>query len=120
MSVDKSKGLSGFCDYVLSAVPQKMDITAPIFCLVEAKRDDVDNGWAQCGAEMYAAKLYNDKEGKPRDIIYGCVTTGFLWCFLKLENHQLYIDPNYVALTLNEPHKAVAALQWVLEEGLKG
>jgi hypothetical protein len=119
LSVDKALGLTGFCDYVLSAIPFKAEITAPIFCLVEAKKDDVEKGTAQCGAEMYAAKLYNDMEGKPKKVIYGCVTTAFSWCFLKLEDHILYIDPNYIPLTFANPHPVLAVLQWVLDEGLK-
>ena len=119
LSVDKSRGLTGFCDFVLSSIPHKAEITAPIFCLVEAKKDNIEMGMAQCGAEMYAAKLYNDQEGKPKKIIFGCVTTAFLWCFLKLEDNILYIDPNYVPLTFNEPNAVLAVLQWVLDEGMK-
>ncbi|NJN33806.1 MAG: hypothetical protein HC817_05680 [Saprospiraceae bacterium] len=119
MSVDKSRGLTGFCDFLLSAIPRKAEITAPIFCLVEAKKDDVEKGTAQCGAEMYAAKLYNEQEGRPRKIIYGCVTTAFSWCFLKLEDNTLFIDPNYVPLTFTNPQPVLATLQWVLDEGLK-
>jgi hypothetical protein len=119
LSVDKALGLTGFCDFVLSATPHKAAITAPIFCLVEAKKDDIEKGTAQCGAEMYAAKLYNEQEGKSRTIIYGCVTTAFSWCFLKLENNILYIDPNYIPLTFTEPYRVLAALQWVVDESLK-
>jgi hypothetical protein len=120
LSVDKERGLTGFCDFILSAEPNKVEISAPIFCLVEAKKDDVEKGTAQCGAEMYAAKLYNEQEGKPRKVIYGCVTTAFSWCFLKLEDNTLYIDPNYIPLTFTEPHRILAALQWVLEKSLNG
>jgi hypothetical protein len=119
LSVDKSRGLTGFCDFILSSVPFKAEITAPIFCLVEAKKDDIEKGTAQCGAEMYASQLYNEKKGTPKKIIFGCVTTAFSWCFLKLEDHTLSIDPNYIPLTFTEPDKVLAVLQWVLEEGLK-
>ncbi len=119
LSVDKERGLTGFCDFILSAVPHKAAITAPIFCLVEAKRDDIEKGWAQCGAEMFAAKLYNQQEGKDRRVIYGCVTNAFTWCFLKLEDNTLFIDPNYVPLTFTNPQPVLATLQWVLDEGLK-
>lgn len=116
--VDSDKDLNGFCDFILSAEANRGEITAPIFCLVEAKNDNVEKGIAQCGAEMYAAKLYNEQEGKPREIIYGCVTTAFSWCFLKLENQNFYIDPDYIPLTFAEPHKVLAVLQWVLDESL--
>ena len=42
LSVDKSLGLTGFCDFVLSSEPFKAEITAPIFCLVEAKKDNIE------------------------------------------------------------------------------
>ncbi len=117
--VDIAKGLNGYCDFILSAVAERAEITAPVFCLVEAKNDNVEKGIVQCGAEMYAANLYNKQEGNPCEIIYGAVTTGFSWCFLKLENNILYIDPNYVPLTFAEPHRVLAVLQWILDESLK-
>jgi hypothetical protein len=116
--VDTKRDLNGYCDFILSAVAGRSEITAPIFCLVEAKNDNIDRGLAQCGAEMYAAKLFNEQKGKPREVIFGCVTTAFLWCFLKLENNTLFIDPNYIPLTFAEPHKVLSVLQWILDESL--
>ncbi len=116
--VDKKQGLTGFCDFILSAEPQKMEITAPIFCLVEAKKGEIEGGLAQCGAEMYAAQLYNAQEGLPTKVIYGCVTNAFSWCFLKLEDHILYIDPEYVSLNFTESQEVLAVLQWILNESL--
>jgi hypothetical protein len=117
--VDSKRGLNGYCDFILSAAAQKIEILDPVFFLVEAKNDNVEKGLAQCGAEMYAAMLFNAQRGNPKEVIFGCVTTGFLWCFLKLENNLLYIDPNYIPLTFAEPHKVLAVLQWVLDESLK-
>jgi len=117
--VDKLKKLTGYCDFMLSAETKKAEITAPIFCLIEAKDGEIDKGYAQCGAEMYAAQLYNERKGNPKKQIFGCVTNAFSWCFLKLENKNLYIDPNYVPLTFTEPHRVLAVLQWILDESLK-
>ena len=119
LTVDASRGLNGFCDFILAAVPQKIELIAPIFCLLEAKKDNIEKGLAQCGAEMYAALLFNEQKGSPKEVIYGCVTNAFSWCFLKLENNILYIDPNYVPLTFAEPHRVLAVLQWILDESLK-
>ncbi len=118
--VDKSKDLTGYCDFMLSAETKKAEISAPIFCLIEAKDGEIDKGYAQCGAEMYAAQIYNERKGKPRKAIYGCVTNAFSWCFLKLDKNNLYIDTNYVPLTFTKPHEVLAVLQWVLDESLKG
>ena len=118
-NVDSSKGLSGFCDYILSAKPKQLEIVAPVFCLVEAKNAEIKRGLAQCGAEMYAAKIFNEQANNPRKIIYGCVTNAFSWAFLKLENDLLTIDPNYVPLTFKQPNQVMTVLQWVLDESLK-
>jgi len=116
--VDAQKGLNGYCDFILSADARKAEITSPVFFLVEAKNDNLEKGFAQCGAEMYAASIFNAQKQHPRETIFGAVTTAFLWCFLKLENATLYIDTNYVPLTLKEPQAVLSVLQWCLEESL--
>jgi hypothetical protein len=116
--VDKSQGLTGYCDFILTTVPQKSRIVSPVFCLVEAKRDNIEKGYGQCGAEMYAAQIFNEREGTLHKIIYGCVTTGFSWCFLKLEGKNLFIDPNLIPLTFQNPHEVLAVLQWILDKSL--
>jgi hypothetical protein len=119
-NVDSKLGLNGFCDFILSLEATRVEISAPIFCLVEAKNAEIEKGLAQCGAEMYATMLFNEREGNPRKVIYGCVTNAFSWCFLKLEEKTLYIDPNYVPLTFAKPHEVLGVLQWILDESLKG
>ncbi len=114
-NVDAKQGLNGFCDYIISAEPHKYTIEAPIICLVEAKKGEIEDGFGQCGAEMYAAQLFNKLAGKDNKTIYGCVTNAFSWAFLKLKDKNLYIDPNYVPLTFTEPHRVLAVLQWILD-----
>ena len=41
---------------------------------------------------MLGARLYNQQDEKDITTIYGCVTTGDDWLFLKLENDIIYID----------------------------
>lgn len=116
-NVDNKLHLNGYCDFILSLVPNSPLIEAPIFCVIEAKKEDIDNkALAQCGAEMAAIQLFNQQHGKPRKVIYGCVTTAFLWCFLKLENQTLSIDTNYIPLTFAKPDAVLAALQWILNK----
>lgn len=117
--VDVKLQLNGYCDFILSAFPNSPIIKTPVFCLVEAKKADIEESFGQCGAEMYAAKLFNERHNNPQKVIYGCVTNAFSWAFLKLENNTLFIDPNYIPLTFTEPHKVLAALQWGLDECLK-
>jgi hypothetical protein len=52
---------------------------------------------------MYAASLFNDKEGEHLPIIYGAVTTGSTWKWLKYENNIAYIDlPEYYITNVNK------------------
>lgn len=114
--VDASKNLSGYCDFILSAKARQLEVTAPIFCLVEAKNAEIKRGLAQCGAEMRAAQIYNQQKGNSQKVVYGCVTNAFSWCFLKLTEDLLVIDSNYIPLTLTNPHQVLAVLQWILED----
>jgi hypothetical protein len=114
-NVDSDKDLNGYCDFILSLEAQKLEISAPIFCIVEAKDEKIEKGYAQCGAEMYAAQLFNERKGQPKKVIYGCVTNAFSWCFMKLENKNLYIDTNFVPLNFTAPQNVLAVLQWILD-----
>jgi hypothetical protein len=60
--------------------------------LVEAKKEDIIAGLGQCVAEMVAAQIFNEREGNEISIIYGTVTSGTNWKFLKLEGKVVEID----------------------------
>lgn len=92
-NVDKLQGLNGRCDYIISKRPRSPRIEAPIFSIVEAKNDNLDVGIPQCVAEMYAAWLFNKKRGEDVKTIYGAVTFGLAWQFLKLEDKLAQLDP---------------------------
>ena len=91
-NVDPSKGLNGFCDFLMSNSPEQLFISTPILAIVEAKNENLKAGLGQCIAEMVAAQLFNHQEGNEISIIYGAVTTGTVWQFLKLENNVVSID----------------------------
>ena len=67
-------------------------ISSPVVTLVEAKNDLIVNGIGQCVAEMVAAQIFNQKQDNYLSTIYGVVTTGTAWLFLKLEEKTVYID----------------------------
>ena len=103
LDVDKSRDLSGFCDYILSKSSEQFYLSAPVLAIVEAKNDQVTNGLGQCIAEMIAVRIFNDREGNPVKSIYGAVTTGSNWKFLKYENDAVYIDrPEYYIADVNK------------------
>jgi hypothetical protein len=91
-SVDPEKGLQGFCDFILSRTPEQLDVTAPVAVIVEAKNDNLKSGLGQCIAEMVAAQIFNDREGRPIEVIYGAVTSGTNWRFLRLQGQTIEID----------------------------
>jgi co-chaperonin GroES (HSP10) len=91
-SVEPEKGLQGFCDFILSRSAEQLDVTAPVMTIVEAKNDNLKSGLGQCIAEMVAAQIFNDREGKPIEVIYGAVTSGTNWRFLRLQGQTIEID----------------------------
>ncbi len=91
-NVDADASLTGVCDFVVSLSPRQFSLKAPIILLVEAKKDDLLVGLGQCVAEMVAAQRFNAEEENDIACIYGAVTSGIDWLFLKLEKKKLYID----------------------------
>jgi hypothetical protein len=94
--VEKSQGLSGFCDFLITRSPEFYYVQGPVLAVVEAKREDLVAGLGQCAAMMVAIQLFNEREGTPLPAVFGCVTSGSIWRFLKLEGKKLFIDrPEY-------------------------
>src|SRR5215813_1192264 len=91
-NVDEARGLTGYCDYILSRSKEQLTINAPVVMIVEAKNENLKGGLGQCIAEMIAAQLFNEREGNAIDTIYGAVTTGEIWKFLKLVGAVASID----------------------------
>jgi hypothetical protein len=101
--VDKSRGLTGFCDYIFSTETDAIEIKSPVFCIIEAKNRSIEEGYAQAGAEMVAARIFNEKKGKPTPVVYGCVTNAFEWSFLKLEGDTFWMDSERYYLERDSP-----------------
>jgi len=89
---DPASGLTGECDFVLTLTPPLPIMQAPVVCIVEAQKNDVDIGLGQCAAQMVGAQHVNARESTGISRIFGCVTTGETWQFLKLEHEALLID----------------------------
>ena len=91
-NVDADEGLTGVCDFLVSLSPQRFDLEAPVIALVEAKNADVKLGVGQCAAEMVAAQRFNAEAGNDIRCVYGAITSGTEWLFLKLEGQTLSVD----------------------------
>ncbi|AOX01356.1 hypothetical protein BJP34_19640 [Moorena producens PAL-8-15-08-1] len=92
LNVDKGTGLNGYCDYILTASKEMYEIRTPVVTLVEAKNENIKGGLGQCIAEMVAAQRFNQEQDHDIDAIYGAVTTGTNWKFIKLVNQLVFID----------------------------
>ena len=91
-TVDSEKGLNGICDFLISYSSEQLFVRAPVIALVEAKNENLKSGFAQCMAEMLAAQLFNQREGNDIPIVYGVVTIGTLWRFLRLTDQTIELD----------------------------
>jgi hypothetical protein len=91
-NVDREKGLTGFCDFIISNSPEQLYLDSPVITIAEAKNENIISGLGQCIAEMYASQIYNEKEGYNLPSVYGAVTTGDEWKFIKLIKDMAYID----------------------------
>lgn len=91
-NVDPGKGLNGVCDFMISAAPTQILLTAPIIQIVAAKNENIKNGIPQCVAERCAAQIFNERKNILLPMIYGIVTTGSSWKFMQLEGNKVIID----------------------------
>ncbi len=94
MDASKEQSLTGECDFIFVKDPDTFNVESLIFCLVEAERHDLIGGMGQCTAQMVGARMLNEQDNVDFPMIYGCVTTGSDWQFLKLENQLVTIERN--------------------------
>ncbi|MCI5113421.1 MAG: hypothetical protein D3921_04335 [Candidatus Electrothrix sp. AW1] len=108
-NVDPEKGLVGEPDYLIAPATEYGGMELPPLCIIEAKKQDWDGGWAQALAEMVAASLQG------ADICYSAVTTGKIWQFGKMESSIFSKDPNQISAT-RELQLVFDTLNWVFSE----
>ena len=108
LDVDLLRRLSGECDFLLSLSDPLPRLRAPLLAVLEAKRNDIESGLGQCAAQMVAAQLFNERAGGTARAVFGCVTTGEDWQFLRLEGQELVIDPS--RRYINQVGSVLAAL----------
>ncbi len=99
---DPAAKLTGYCDFILSRAPQQPQILTPVMVIFEANRENIDEGIGQCIAGMVRAQRFNQRNQTPTDPIYGCVTTGNVWKFLRLSGKILSFDFRDFYLTQQE------------------
>jgi len=113
-TVEAEQGLSGVCDYLLSRSAEQLTIEAPVVAVVEAKNENMKAGIGQCLAELVAVRLFNQRKGLELSAVYGAVTTGNNWKFLRLAGDTANVD-------LTEYHiKEVGRIVGILAAMLQG
>ncbi len=110
--VDLEKGLNDYCDFIISRSKEQLLINAPVIIIIEAKNENIKNGLGQCARAMLAAQIFNQQQNNDIQTIYGAVTTGDIWKFIKLEDSNLFIDLN------NYYIKEVANILGILNQGV--
>ncbi len=107
-NVDEARGLVGYCDFLFSLSPLHREIQAPVISVVEAKKENINSGIPQCFAELVGAQIFNSAEGHLVETLYGIVTTGEIWKFLRLQGTAAIIDTD--DYFLNQPEKIVGII----------
>jgi hypothetical protein len=92
LDVDESLGLKGECDFMFSFSRIQDFVVSPIFCITEAKKQDLEQGTIQASAQLIGAKKLNEIENNKVETLYGCSTTGIEWRFLKYHHQEIIID----------------------------
>jgi len=108
-NVDEKAGLVGEPDYLIAPRTKYGGMARPALCVIKAKRDDFELGWAQALAEMVASA------SSGAALCYGVVTTGRLWEFGKLAHGAFTVD----TLTTSAPEnlqKTFDTLNWLFGE----
>jgi hypothetical protein len=77
-SITYNEKLTGAPDYIIAtrSALGKTVLEFPLVIVVEAKKNDFEQGWGQCLAELVAVQKLNGDSSKP---VYGIVTDGELW-----------------------------------------
>jgi hypothetical protein len=116
LDVDPEHGLIGECDFILATTPSIPALQAPLVTIVEAKKHDIESGVWQCVAQMVGARIFNERSGVVDREVFGCVTNGEAWQFLKLTNQVARIDRQ--RYYIDNVGGILAAFQAVFGEGI--
>ncbi|HZV03654.1 MAG TPA: hypothetical protein VE999_01060 [Gemmataceae bacterium] len=114
LDVDPERGLTGECDFILSASDPVLPLQAPIATIVEAKKNDIESGLGQCIAQMVAADRFNQSMGQYGSRVFGCVTTGEAWQFLRLDGVEALLERR--RYYIDNVGRILAAIQAIVNE----
>ncbi|MEB3144940.1 MAG: hypothetical protein VKL02_02220 [Cylindrospermopsis raciborskii 1523720] len=104
--------LSGIPDYVVAKRSSrgKVIFESPYLILVEAKKDNFEEGWGQCLAELIAAQKLNNQLNQT---LYGIVSNGKIWEFSKLEEDNFV--KNIEEYSISNLERLFGVLNYIFE-----
>lgn len=108
-NVDAEQGLYGEPDYLIAPRTKYGDMARPAICIIEAKQEKFEEGWAQAVAEMVASSLLK------AEVCYSAVTTGKIWEFGQLKDSCFIKHPISLSATHNL-QKTFDILNWMFYE----
>lgn len=114
-NIDANVGLNEVCDFIISRSSEQLTVEAPTIVIVEAKKSDLKSGLGQCIAEMVAAQRFNQEKEQAITAVYGSVSSGTQWRFLKLEQQRVTIDLTDYSLPPLE--QILSFLVWMVKSG---
>ncbi|CAK0739291.1 conserved hypothetical protein [Gammaproteobacteria bacterium] len=108
--------LTGTPDYIVSKRSEygKLFLESPILSVVEAKKNDFEQGWGQCLAELVASQKLNNSEAP----VYGIVTDGETWKIGLLENKVF--TRNIKNFTIDDLSELFSSLNFVFKKMVAG
>jgi hypothetical protein len=119
-SIKANDELIGIPDYLIAKRSPlgAVVLDTPLLITVEAKRDDFENAWGQCLAQMKALQELN--KSKQIDLpIYGIVSNGLAWQMAKLEQKKLTQHLEIYTLTdLRKLYNAISELVVICKKGI--
>jgi hypothetical protein len=118
LDVQENLGLAGECDFILGVSPIVLLMQNLMVTIVQAREQDVVAGLGPCIAQMVGARIFNEQHGYEIGPIFGCVTTGEVWQFLRLEESVVGIDR--IRYYISDVGRLLAVWQAVIAASLRG
>lgn len=115
--VDNDLGLTGCSDFIVSLSPEQLFIEAPVLIIIEANKENFKDVLGQCIAQMVAAQKFNNKNDESVSVVYGSVTNGNVWSFLKLEEDIVTVD--FTEYSIMPVERLLGILVWMIEDTSK-
>jgi hypothetical protein len=105
--------LSGIPDYMVAkrSAKGKIVFEEPYLIVVEAKKDNFEEGWGQCLAELITAQKLNENT---KTEIFGIVSNGKFWEFGRLLENSF--EKNIKLYTISNLEELFSAVNYVFQK----